>query len=134
MPIAYNVKSFSVFVCLLAILAAATVVTVRPHRLTNQPVTQSDLIELNLNLTAASPQKRAESARRLGNIAIQSLAQPTATPAEGASPAEINKRLQSALETESDPNTRAAIQSVITQLRDAELVSGAVNPLSQRFK
>ncbi len=129
MPIQATPKNFAILAMLLAILVVATWITINPRH-SAKPVSQAELIELKMNLTAGqSAAVRAQSARQLGALAIAGMQQ-----RNSVSLPDVDATLRAALERESDPAARAAIQSVISQLQNAEIVSGAASPLKQHFK
>lgn len=129
MPIQATPKNFAILATLLAILVVATWITINPRH-SAKPVSQTELIELKMNLTyGQSAAVRAQSARQLGALALAGMQQ-----RNSVSLPDVDSTLHAALERESDPAARAAIQSVISQLQDAEIVSGAASPLKQHFK
>lgn len=99
---------------------------------TTAPISKSEMVGLNLQLTqSTSPQERAQSAQRLGEIAVQQL--DSKEPGID-SPTVIEERLKYAVANETDPQTRAAITAALAKVQNRQMVESSLNPLTKRFK
>jgi len=121
----------------LLIMLIASMLVLRSNDLslsfqTKAPISKSEMVGLNLQLTqSTNPQERAQSAQRLGEIAVQQL---DSKESGTDSPTVIEERLKYAVANEADPQTRATIAAALAKIQNRQTVESSLNPLTKRFK